>query len=325
MIDDPKQLRHIYDLMVKSRLLEERLITMFKQGHGFFWIGGPGEEAFNVPLGLQVKKGRGLDYDFMHLHYRVNAMMLAMGMDPIELIRQMANTATDEQTGGRNFCGHLSKAPWNVVPITSPVETQYLTAIGTGIAHRDQGGDAITIVSGGDAGTAEGDFASCLVWASRPKQELPILMIVTNNQRGISTSYDTQHGEQHIADRAKAFGIKNQVIDGNDVFAAYDAIGQAMTYVRQTRKPFLLEAQVSCLYGHSSASGANFKAEPDPIIRFADVLKAKGILDDARIEQIYHQHETQLKAQVEQVLKEPMPTADMIFDHAYFDDKQGKK
>ena len=79
MIEDPKQLLHIYDLMVKSRLLEERLITMFKQGHGFFWIGGPGEEAFNVPLGLQVKKGRGLDYDFMHLHYRAECNDVGYG------------------------------------------------------------------------------------------------------------------------------------------------------------------------------------------------------------------------------------------------------
>ena len=56
--------------MVKARVLEERLIQMYKQGHGYFWIGGPGEEAFNVPLGLLIKKGQGPDYDYLHLHYR---------------------------------------------------------------------------------------------------------------------------------------------------------------------------------------------------------------------------------------------------------------
>jgi len=48
----PELLLRMHDLMLKSRILEERLIAMYKQGDGYFWIGGPGEEAFNVPLGL---------------------------------------------------------------------------------------------------------------------------------------------------------------------------------------------------------------------------------------------------------------------------------
>ena len=54
----PELCLKIYDLMLRARVLEERLITMYKQGDGYFWIGGPGEEAFNVPLGLLVDKGR---------------------------------------------------------------------------------------------------------------------------------------------------------------------------------------------------------------------------------------------------------------------------
>ncbi|MGH7282597.1 MAG: thiamine pyrophosphate-dependent dehydrogenase E1 component subunit alpha, partial [Polyangiaceae bacterium] len=61
-----EELLRIHDLMLRSRLLEERLIRMQKQGDGYFWIGGPGEEAFNVPLGLLVHKGEGLDYDYLH-------------------------------------------------------------------------------------------------------------------------------------------------------------------------------------------------------------------------------------------------------------------
>ena len=49
----------IHRLMVRARVMEERMIKMSKSGEGYFWIGGPGEEAFNACLGLQVKKGRG--------------------------------------------------------------------------------------------------------------------------------------------------------------------------------------------------------------------------------------------------------------------------
>src|ERR1041384_4115301 len=80
----PDLLLKMHALMVKARVLEERLIQMYKQGDGFFWIGGPGEEAFNVPLGLLVHKGRGLQYDYLHFHYRNSATMLAMGVDPID-------------------------------------------------------------------------------------------------------------------------------------------------------------------------------------------------------------------------------------------------
>lgn len=156
----PELLRRMHDLMVKSRCLEERLIRMYKQNDGYFWIGGPGEEAFNVPLGLLVKKGKGVDYDYLHFHYRSNAILTAMGMDSIDAMRQMKNTATDPFSGGRNFCSHISISKWNVAPITSPIEIQYGFAPGTARAQKRAGSDAISIVNGGDAGTAEGDFAS---------------------------------------------------------------------------------------------------------------------------------------------------------------------
>ncbi len=321
---DSATLLKIHDLMVKNRLLEERLITMFKQNQGFFWIGGPGEEAFNIPLGLQVKKGHGLDYDYLHLHYRSSGILMAMGMDPMDAIRQMKNSALDPHSGGRNFAGHFSMRKWNVAPITSPIEVQYLVAIGTAIAQRDHGGTGITIVNGGDAGTAEGDFASCLVWASRPKQELPMLIIVTNNEWGISTSAKTQHGEKHIADRGNAFGIKTQVINGNDVNESFAAIQEAMHYVRTQRKPFLLEAKVSRLYGHSSASGGMFNPnEEDPLPLLQKKLIAANLLSAEAIETLRAKYEEELRLLADQVKTEPQPDPHSIYDFTYWQ-QQGK-
>src|SRR5262245_50478537 len=215
-------LLRIYDLMLRSRVLEERLITMYKQGDGYFWIGGPGEEAFNVPLGLLVNKGQGVDHDYLHLHYRSSGTLLAMGGDPVDSLRQMKNTATDPYSRGRNFAGHYSVRKWNLVPVTSPIEVQFSIAIGTARAQRKgTGAKGITIVQGGDAGTAEGDFATALVWASRKGCELPLLLIVTNNRYGISTPYAGQHGNDQIAERGKAFGMPTAVIDGNDPVASY--------------------------------------------------------------------------------------------------------
>lgn len=314
-------LRKLHDLMLRARLLEERLITMYKQGDGYFWIGGPGEEAFNVPLGLLANKGCGLDHDYLHLHYRSSGTLLAMGADPVDSLRQMKNTITDPYSKGRNFAGHFSVREWNVVPVSSPIEVQFSIAIGTARAQRaGTGAKGITIVQGGDAGTAEGDFATALVWSSRKGCELPMLMIVTNNRWGISTSYSGQHGEEFISDRGKAFGIQTAVVDGNDVEASYLALQKAIEYVRTEKKPFLLEAMVSRLRGHSSASGANpVKEEVDCLDVLEKRLEQRSIMTREQMNQLRETYTNELAEAAKRVRTEPQPEGHNIWDDVFAD------
>lgn len=311
----------VYDLMVRTRVLEERLITMYKQGDGFFWIGGPGEEAFNVPLGLLVDQGQGVDHDFLHLHYRSSGTLLAMGADPVDSLRQMKNTATDPYSRGRNFAGHFSARKWNVCPVTSPIEIQFSIAIGTARAQRKgTGAKGITIVQGGDAGTAEGDFATALVWSSRKGNELPMLMIVTNNRFGISTPYSGQHGEDQIAERGKAFGMPTAVVDGNDPEASWAALEKALHYVRTERKPYLLEAMVSRLRGHSSASGANpVKNEVDCIDRFEEKLEERKLMTRAAMTELREKYTQELAEVSKHIRNEPQPTPESAWDFVFAD------
>jgi 2-oxoisovalerate dehydrogenase E1 component alpha subunit len=243
-------------------------------------------------------------------------------MDPMDSIRQMKNTATDPFSGGRNFSNHFSRRAWNVVPVTSTIETQYQTAIGTAIAQKRHGGRGITLVNGGDAGSAEGDFASCLVWSSRPKKELPIFIMVANNQWGISTPANTQHGDKRIADRGKAFGIKTMYCNGNDVEEAWFAIKEAMDYIRTERKPVLLEYACSRLYGHSSATGANFvSSEIDCLAEFEKKLDAHGVLSRKKMDEIREAYTVEMLELSKKVKDEPMPDPSSIYDHVYFGQK----
>jgi 2-oxoisovalerate dehydrogenase E1 component alpha subunit len=314
----PELLLRMYDHMLMARLLEERLMGMQRQGDGYFWIGGPGEEAFNVALGMLVDKGKGPGHDYLHLHYRSSATLLALGADPIDALRQMKNVATDPYSGGRNFVNHYSAFDWNVVPVSSPIEVQYSMAPGTAMAQKRHGGRGITIVQGGDAGTAEGDFATCLVWSSRPANPLPILMIVTNNEYGISTRAHEQHGERNIADRATAFGIESVTIDGNDPEHAYRQLGAAMEYVRTTRRPFLLEAKVSRLHGHSSSSGGNYvDTELDCLTAFERSLQDRGHLSKDRAGELRERYTKLLADGTATVRGEPQPTSESAFDHVF--------
>ncbi len=310
----------IHRLMVRARVMEERMIKMSKSGEGYFWIGGPGEEAFNTCLGLRVHKGQGPAYDYLHFHYRNSAAMVAMGMPLIDAIRQMAMTATDPFSAGRNFPGHFARRDWNVVPVSSVIENQFVIAPGTAHVQKRLGGDGITIVVGGDAGSAEGDFASCMIWSSRPDRELPVLMIVMNNGWGISTPARSQHSERQIIDRGKAFGIPGEVVDGNDPIASWFAIERAMAYCRRERRPYMLEAKVSRLYGHSSSSGAlRVKNEPDCIVLFEARLLEAGVLDQEALDQVHEEAQAEAEAALEQALREARPKPEDVEKFTYAD------
>ncbi len=311
-------IKNMYSLMLKSRVLEERLIKIYKAGEAFFWIGAPGEEAFGVPLGLLVKKGQGLDSDYLHLHYRATPTVVAMGMPMIDSIRLIMNKVTDPHTAGRNFSNHYCIPKWNVTPITSPIEVQYNFAIGTGLAQSRSKKSGISIITGGDAGTAESDFASCLIWSSRPERPLPLLITVQNNRWGISTAYKGQHGEKNIADRGKAFGIRTRIINGNDPIESYLALKEEMDYIREERKPVLLEAEVSRLFGHSSASGASItESEIDCLKVFETKLITSGLFSESEVLHMRQEFEDEARQGMETARKEAFPHPDSIWDHTY--------
>lgn len=308
----------IYRQMVRTRALEERSIKMSKSGEAYFWIGGPGEEAINVCLGMQVRRGSGPAYDYLHLHYRSAGMLLAMGMPMLDHVRTLAMTTTDRHSRGRNFVGHYAVPEWNVVPVTSVIEVQMVMAPGTAIMQKRHGGEGLSIAISGDAGTAEGDFESCLLWSSRPGNELPVLAVVTNNGWGISTTHGSQHSARRIADRAEPFGIRHETIDGNDPVACWHAVDRAMRYVRRERKPFVLETLVSRLHGHSSSSGAQRNwAEVDCLAQFEQKLIDMHAIDADQVRAMKDEARQEANEAVVQAVREPKPTRDDVYRDTY--------
>jgi 2-oxoisovalerate dehydrogenase E1 component alpha subunit len=307
----------LHRIIVRTRIMEERCIKMSKSGEAFFWVGGPGEEAFNACVGLQVRKGFGPAYDYLHLHYRNTAMLLAMGMPVLDHVRQMAMTRTDPHSMGRNFVCHYAKKEWNVMPVTSVIEVQYAMAPGTALVQKRFGGEGVSIVIGGDAGTAEGDFHTCMIWSTRPGFELPVLMLVTNNGWGISTSVESQHSEEHIADRGKPFGIPSEYVDGNDVVASWRAVRRGLAYCRSERRPYLIEARVGRLHGHSSSSGAaRVQGETDCVPLLEERLLAAGV-ERHELEQVHAEAKVEVETAVQQAIKEPKPTTADIYRYTY--------
>ncbi len=322
MITDELKIR-MHDLMVKTRVMEEQLIAMTKLGDGYFWIGGPGEEAWGVALGLQVDKGEGPQHDYLHLHYRSSGILVAMGATIIDSIRQMRATASDPYSGGRNFVNHYAVRAWNVVPMTPTIEVQYAMAPGTALVQKREGGRGISIVNGGDAGAAEGDFETCLIWSSRPGHELPVLILVGHNKFGISTPSSEEWSLQDLTQRAVPYGIRRGMVDGNDPEAAYLALEEAIGYIRETRKPFCLQGNVSRLNGHSSSTGGGRVNERDCIAEFEQKLSKAGLLSPENAKQVWDKYRQEAREALDQVRSEPFPEGNTILEHTFFEGDAG--
>jgi 2-oxoisovalerate dehydrogenase E1 component alpha subunit len=147
-------------------------------------------------------------------------------------------------------------------------------------------------------------------------------MVVTNNQWGISTPAKTQHAEHFISDRAKAFGIKTSIVNGLDPEESYIKIKEAMQYVRTERKPFLIEAFVSRLYGHSSASGANFVSdEPDPLKLIEEKMETRKLFTRDQMKKTWDQYNEEMLELVKKVREEPQPDPKSIWNYIYCGEK----
>ncbi len=201
---------------------------------------------------------------------------------------------------------------------------QFAMAPGTALVQKRHGqknpteNEGISVVVGGEAGTAEGDFESCLNWSTRPGVELPVLMLVTNNHYGISTDLDAVHTHRPIADRAIPYGVRSETIDGNDPVATWHGIDRAMRYCRRERKPFLLEAMVSRLHGHSSSSGAQRNwNETDPLATFEQKLIDAGAIDTNAVRAMKDEAKAEADAAVVETMKEPEPTREDVYAFTY--------
>ncbi len=108
------------------------------------------------------------------------------------------------------------------------------------------------------------------------------------------------------------------LVNGNDAEASYLALKEAMDYVRNERKPLLLEAKVSRLYGHSSASGCVFEGGEDPLELMQNKLASSGLMTQDQMKELREKYEHEFRALADKVKDEPQPDPETIYDYTYW-------
>jgi len=284
---ESERLLEIYRTMLTSRRLDEKMLTLLKQGKGFFHIGCAGHEAVQAAVGMLSRPG----HDWFSFYYRDLTMYLGLGGTAKEVLLCHMAKADDPNSGGRQMSEHYCSRERNILPISSSVGSQFLPAVGVGLSLQQTDSDAYVYCSCGDGATSQGDFHEALNWATRAKA--PVLFLVQDNKYAISVPVESQTAGGSAFMLANGYeGLKRAHFDGTDFFESYSVAHAALEHLRKGEGPVCLVADVVRLLPHSSSDDQK-KYRPadeleadlkrDPLLRLERQLMDAGLLDGARI------------------------------------------
>jgi TPP-dependent pyruvate/acetoin dehydrogenase alpha subunit len=288
-----EQQLELYYFMRLNRALEERLERLVRQNQV---IGGLylslGQEAISVGSAYALEPG-----DWIAPMVRNIGALLVRGFKPRDILLQnmgRANSATHGRDAGSHF-GDLGArhvvSPISMLGDLIPVMT------GVALGSRILGQKRVAMTWIGDGGSSTGAFHEGLNFAA--VQKAPLVLVLENNQWAYSTPVARQTPLRDLADRARAYGIESEIVDGNDVQAVYRAAKKAAGRARAGHGPVLIEAKTMRMRGHAQHDAAEYVPKKmfeywkarDPIALHERALAARGILTarvksalDARIE-----------------------------------------
>jgi 2-oxoisovalerate dehydrogenase E1 component len=312
-----------------SRALDDREISLQKQSRVFFQISGAGHEALLLALARNLRPG----YDWFFPYYRDRALMLGLGVSPLEILLQAVGSADDPSSGGRQMPCHWGFVDRNVVTQSSPTGSQCIPAVGCAEAARyisrrpglpgcTAYGDELTYVSLGEGATSEGEFWESLNTACT--MHLPVLYVVADNGYAISVPASEQ-GPAPIDELVRGFrGLEVHHVDGRDYFAVRRTGRKAVEHVRAGVGPGLIHATVTRPYSHSAADTQSKyrppeeleeEAQHDPILLFQRSLVKGRVLTEDEAAAIRIESRVIVADSAKQALAAPRPDPATVTEH----------
>ncbi|MCY4586398.1 MAG: thiamine pyrophosphate-dependent dehydrogenase E1 component subunit alpha [Bryobacterales bacterium] len=305
--------------MVMMRELEDRIeLKLYRQGKivGGCYT-GRGQEA--IPTGSAVLSRPD---DYLCPSHRDMAAFLIRGMTPREVLAQYLGRATGP-TGGRDGNMHMGCARRHLLPIISSIGASVPVANGIALAMKYRGEPNVVFNYWGDGATSRGDWHEGLNFAS--VQKLPIVYLCNNNLYAYSTPLEKQMVVKNVADRASAYGLPAEIVDGNDVFAIYDATRRAVAHTRNGLGPYLIECKTFRVSGHSAHDAADYVpqhvredwSKKDPILRLQKDMVERGWATEQDFRQVRQGVLDEIDDAVNWALEQPFPDPATLREGVY--------
>lgn len=315
---DRKTLIDLYHQMLLGRRFEEKAAEIYSAGK----IGGfchlyIGQEAVAIGSISAIRRD-----DYVVTSYREHVHAIAKGMSPESVMAELYGKATG-CSKGKGGSMHMFDKEVGFLGGHAIVGGQIPLATGTAFASKYQGTDQVTLCFFGEAAVNQGAFHESLNLAQLWK--LPCIYICENNQYGMGTSLERAMSSHDISQKALAYDIASEFVDGMDVLAVREATQRAVERARKDYLPTLLEVRTYRFMGHSMSDPGNYRTraeierhqERDPIKLFLASLKADGVVSDSELQEI----EAQVKEQVEKAVKfaeeSPFPDPKELFTDIY--------
>jgi pyruvate/2-oxoglutarate/acetoin dehydrogenase E1 component/TPP-dependent pyruvate/acetoin dehydrogenase alpha subunit len=224
---------------------------------------------------------------------------------------------------GRGGSMHIADVEKGNLGATGIVGGNIPVATGAGLAQQLHDSDRIVLCFFGDGASSTGNFHESLNMAGLWR--LPVVYIVENNLYGMSVPITHAAAKLDIADRACAYDMPGMVIDGMDVMAVREAVGQAIQRARSGEGPSLIECQTYRWYGHSRSDPRAYRTKDeeaawkarDPIPNFAAWLVETGLCSQEEIDALEEQVEDAIEEATSFALDSPMPPAEEVEEFVY--------
>ena len=296
--------------MMKSRLYDQRVIALQRQGQVGVYSPGTGQEASIIGSAMAVDPAR----DWMVPQYRELMATVHHGL-PLEVI-------------SAQYLGKIGPAripeTVKVLPTQVSIAAQLPQATGLAWGLRLRGEDAVVLAYIGEGGSSEGDFHEALNLAGVTKA--PVVFFMQNNQWAISTSRRVQSATPSFALRAAGYGFDGIEVDGNDVMAVYDVVGTAVERARAGAGPTLIEAVTYRMSFHNTTDNPSLYRDPeeyhearrrDPIERVQKYLAGLGLWDQDREANLTEELQHEIDSALEAAVAAPLPSPSDLFDNIY--------
>ena len=249
-------LAEAFSLMATAKAMTEHYEANFKEVSKYVHATARGHEAIQIALGMSLSPD-----DWLSAYYRDDALLLAIGMKPYDLMLQLMAKKDDPFSGGRAYYSHPSLRDDDKPKIPHQSSATGMQAIPTtgialGISYlerrkmRQWKNNPVVVCSLGDASITEGEVSEAFQMAVLKK--LPILYLVQDNNWDISANASETRA-MNAAEYARGFlGLETRSIDGTDFKVCYDTVNEVIDLIRKERRPFLIHASVPLLNHHTS-------------------------------------------------------------------------
>lgn len=277
-------LRRAYELLLRPRLIEEKMLVLLRQGKLGKWFSGIGQEAIAVGATLAMEK----DEYILPMHRNLG-VFTTRGV-PLRKLMSQFRGGPDGFTKGRDRSFHFGSQEHKLVGMISHLGAQLPVACGIALAEKLSGGKRAVLVFTGEGATSQGDFHEALNLASVWK--LPVIFLIENNGYALSTPVSEQYRCPELAMRAAGYGMEGVRIDGNNLLTVFETVERARKHCTSRQEPFLIECMTFRMRGHEEASGTAYVpsslleewAQRDPIAQFEQVLFTEAGMTPAESE-----------------------------------------